>query len=171
MRSGPLQTVKLGDILVGSMSLKVSVKVISHPCSGMGLKSLFAILLFISFAGFAPQTQGAGTSGKTWATFGTNPKLDEPNVDRVDLAQEVPLSPDKYRWTVTARRSDQANTVALAYEYDDFNGMGVLRTVPFGTEILPISIKAFKKTMYYLYDSGSGKRFWISGEFLKISLK
>jgi len=166
-----LQTSKLGDVLVGSKSLKISFKVISRLCFGMGLKSLFTIFVFISFAGFAPQSQGAGSGGKTWATFGTNPKLDEPNVDRVNLAQEVPLSPDKYRWTVTARRGDQANTAALAYEYDDFNSMGVLRTVPFGTEILPISIKTFKKNMYYLYDSGSGKRFWISGEFLKISTK
>jgi hypothetical protein len=137
---------------------------------GLRCSLIFLCLAFI-FGLMVPQSQGAPSASKSWATFGTDPKLDEPNLERVDLAQEVPPTPDKYRWTVTSRRDKNSNTMALAYEYDSFNSMGALKTVPFGTEIVPVSIKAFKKNMYYLYDAGNGSRLWISGEFLKISLK
>ena len=148
------------------------------PFMGRALSSVLELrcsLVFLGlafiFGGKVPQSQGAPSASKSWANFGTDPKLDEPNVERVDLAQEVPPTPDKYRWTVTSRREKNSNTMALAYEYDSFNSMGVLKTVPFGTEIVPVSIKSFKKNMYYLYDAGNGSRLWISGEFLKISLK
>ena len=134
---------------------------------------------FLKFAGsiltvyFALAVEGASlaATGKSWSTFGGNPKIEEPNLSRIDLSGEVPPHPENYTWTVVPRKNSNSGTSAIGHIENSSTEYLTPRVVAFGTKIVPLHIKVHKNSMYYQFDNGSKELVWIEGVFLKIEPK
>ena len=131
---------------------------------------LVGAMLAVSLALTGEGTSLAAT-GKTWSTFGGNPKMDEPNLSRMDLSGEVPPHPENYTWTVVPRNNSNSGTSAMGHVENSFTEHLAPRVIAFGTKIVPIHIKSYKNSMYYQFDNGSKELIWIEGVFLKIEPK
>lgn len=97
--------------------------------------------------------------------------MDVPNLARVDLSVEVPPEPEKYTWTVVARKNANSGTSAIGHIENVSSGFLTPKEVAFGTVIIPLRIKAFKQNMHYQFESSGKERIWIDGVFLKIEAK
>ena len=108
---------------------------------------------------------------KTWGTFGGSPKVEIPNLARVDLSVEVPPQPENYKWTVVPRKNSNSGTSAIGHMENISSGFLTPKEVAFGTEIVPLRIKGYKNNMHYQFESAGKELIWLNGVFLKIEAK
>ena len=140
-----------------------------HPRLRNGFK--FAGPLLWIYLTLATESSSLGATSPSWSTFGGNPKMDEPNLSRIDLSGEVPPHPENYIWTVVPRKNANSGTSALGHVVQSSSGFLQPRVVAFGTKIVPLHIKVYKNSTYYQFDNGSKELMWIDGIFLKIEAK
>jgi hypothetical protein len=130
--------------------------------SGIGLAGLLGLALANSSLGAEP---------KSWGTFGGSPKLEVPNLARVDLSVEVPPQPENYKWTVVPRKNSNSGTSAIGHMENISSGFLTPKEVAFGTVIVPLRIKGYKNNMHYQFESAGKELIWLDGVFLKIEAK